>query len=137
MDPIRVYFQGHIGLSLVQQQRLRKVEGRVRGASMVFLETNDLADPERDPVLLARDICSLAEYLRIGFDIHKVVISQIIFRDVLPHDNFNNNVVTANESIKSPLILWKMFIFGVIRGWSNNSSIYSWTFLFIRHTSMI
>ena len=36
-----------------------------------------------------------------GFDVKKVVISQIIFRGVLPHESFNNYVVTANESIKA------------------------------------
>ena len=105
LDPIefKVHFHGHGGLSLLQQQRLRSVEGRVRGASMVFLEigTNDLADQECDPLRLARDICLCAEYLRVGFDVQMVVISQIIFRDVVPYDTFNQNVVTANSAIKS------------------------------------
>ena len=105
LDPIefKVHFHGHGGLSLLQQQRIRSVEGRVRDASMVFLEigTDDLADQECHPLLLARDICWYAEYLRVGFDIQNVVISQIIFRDVVPYDTLNENVVTVNGAIKS------------------------------------
>ena len=55
-----VHFHGHAGLSLLQLERLRGVESRVWGASMVFLEigTNDLAHPDRDPELFARDNCA-------------------------------------------------------------------------------
>ena len=71
-----VHFNGHVGLSLLLLERLRGVEGRVRGASMVFLKiwTNDLGHPDRDPELFAWDICTYAEHLRVGFDAKKVVI---------------------------------------------------------------
>ena len=105
LDPeeFKVRFQGHGGLNPKQQRRLRAEEGSVQGANLLFLEmgTNDLAKQEYNPLVYARDICSYAEYLRVGYDVLKVVISQIIFRDVLPHEDFNAYVTLANEEIKT------------------------------------
>ena len=94
-------FVGLGGLSLRQQRLLRESESQVQRASLVFLDiiTNDLAVESCDPVLFARGICSYAEYHITGFDVKKVVISLIVFRDVPPHESFNNYVVTANEPI--------------------------------------
>lgn len=52
-----------------------------------------------DPRLFARDLCSYAEYLQIGFGVQKIIVGQILFRDVVPYDMFNKHVVTANEEI--------------------------------------
>ena len=70
---------------------------------MVFLEigTNDLGIPDCDPELFAWDICTYAEHLRVGFDAKKVVIGQILFRDVLPYATFIESVFRANDAIKS------------------------------------
>ena len=48
--------------------------GCLYGRGFFFLEigTNDQANPDRGPVLLAQDICSYAEYLRVGFDAQNV-----------------------------------------------------------------
>ena len=111
--------------ALLYQQWLRSGEGRVRGASMVFLEigTNDLADQECNPLRLARDICSYAEYLGVGFDVQKVVISQIIFRDVVPYHTFNENVVTANGAMKSRVDSLENIYFWSHRGLLNLEAI--------------
>ena len=43
--------------------------------------------------------CSYAEYLQVGLNVQKVIIGQLLFREVLPYDMYNNHVVSANEEI--------------------------------------
>ena len=56
-EEFKVRFQGHGGLNLKQQRRLRAEEGSVQGANLLFLEmgTNDLAKQEYNPLVY---ICS-------------------------------------------------------------------------------
>ena len=90
LDPTQfnVRFHGLSGLSLRQQQRLRVEEPSVQGAAIVFLdiETNDLSAEAYVPETFARDLCSYAQYLQIGLNVHTVIVGQILFRGVLSFD---------------------------------------------------
>ena len=119
----RIRFKGLSGLSFAQQQRLQYKEVLVRGAGIVYFDigTNDLADQNYDPKTFARDLCSYAEYLQVGYDVQKVIIGQILFREVLPYDMFNNHVVFANEEIALRVAALPKIYFWHHRGFWNPS----------------
>ena len=118
-----VRFKGLSGLSFEKRKRLRREERVVRGASIVFLDigTNDLANASYDPIKFARDLCSYAEYLREGFDVGRIIIGQILFRDVLPYDEFNAHVVKANDEIARLVVDLPNIYFWHHRGFWNPS----------------
>ena len=112
-----MHFHGHGGWSLLQLELLCGVEGRVRGASMVFHEigTNDLGHPDRDPELFAWDICTYAEHLRVGFDAEKVVIVRYYFVMFYLMQFLLKVLSGPMMPSKVAWSLWIIFIFGAIR----------------------
>ena len=121
-----VRIKGLSGLSFEKRKRLRREERVVRGASIVFLDigTNDLANASYDPIKFARDLCSYAEYLREGFDVGRIIIGQILFRDVLPYDEFNAHVVKANDEIARLVVDFRIYISGTTGGFGIPLSLY-------------
>ena len=60
--------------------------------------------------------CSYAEYLQVGLNVQKVIIGQLLFREVLPYDMFNNHVFSANEEIAYEWLRCQKYTFGIIGG---------------------
>ena len=65
--------------------------------------------------------CSYAEYLQVGLNVQKVIRGQLLFREVLPYDMFNNHVVSANEEIDLRVAALPKLYFWHHRGFWNPS----------------
>jgi hypothetical protein len=107
---------GFGGLSLKQRRRLHCVDSKLRLSDMVILDigSNDICNPDYLPDKFAQDLVSYAEFLVIGLQVKRVVIMQLLPRDVLPYSGYNEHVIQVNNLVQAlvtsselPLTFWK------------------------------
>ena len=54
---------------------------------------------EYHPAKFAKDLISFAQYLKYGYDVQKVVIGQILFREKVNYADYNSHVTEANNEL--------------------------------------
>ena len=106
----QVQFHGEGGLTLNNAKPQKALTSRViaeviRNSSPhhVFLDvgSNDLCDVSADPVRLAKQIFSFAEYLTVAYSVEKVIVGSVFPRigKGVPYPSYNDKVSVLNQQI--------------------------------------
>ena len=95
---------GFGGLTM-RNSRLHSVKPLLENCDLVILDigSNDLCDQTLNAQRFVNDLLSYAQFLRIGLNVHKVVILQLLHRSVVPYFDYNSVVTGVNVSLQECL----------------------------------
>ena len=96
---------GNSTLSLNDRTTLHSIDCQLSGKDCVLLEIGsfDLCDPSLSPEQFALNIISYATFLRIGMNVKKVAVLQILRRRVEPYAGYNERVIHTNVAIQTAM----------------------------------
>lgn len=102
-DKFDINFVGLGGLSLSQRRRLHSKDDELREADIVIIDigSNDLCNEMYSPEQFALDLMSYSSFLITGLNVKKVVLMQVLYRECVPYQTYNDHVISANVALQT------------------------------------
>lgn len=125
---IAIYGFGGLRLTNDPHKRLHKMDVYLSRSDIVILQlgSNDICDPLYEPCTFVRDYLSYVQFLIHGLGIKTVCVCQILPRQTVPYENYNDHVIRVNVLLQQQITLIDSVYFWKHRAglWNPAANIY-------------